>query len=98
MRAHVHYSEALPAIVSIIALSGFVLPKLTVMIAYATILLKLVAFVTALAMNEGYQNCSATRTKIVMYLASDLPVYIFGAYSIFEMIRLYTEEQKSSQM
>ena len=91
MRAHVHFTESLPAIVAILALSGFVLPVLTTIVAWITVVLKLLAFVTVLNMNEGYDNCGATVTKVLMYATSDLTVFVFGAISFAYMLANTTD-------
>ena len=91
MRAHAHFSESLPAIVAILALSGFVLPMLTAIIASITVVLKLIAFVIVLNMNEGFDKCGATVTKVLMYATSDLTVFVFGAISFAYMLANTTD-------
>ena len=54
VRAHQHFVEVLPAILTILFLSGLFLPMTTVVAAYLTILLKLVSLLCMLVSKEGF--------------------------------------------
>ena len=76
----------LPAILTILFLSGFFLPMTTVLIAILTIVLKFISLVTILASKEGYEQCSAPVLKITTILMSDIPVFTLGFVAFGFMI------------
>ena len=82
MRAHVHFTESLPALVSILAISGLVLPTVAAYVGLVTVLLKLLGLI--LVLNQ--HRCGSSGLKIIMYLLSDVFVYLLGLVAFVWMI------------
>ena len=84
VRAHINFVEALPGVITILALSGFVLPQLTNVVAYVTIGIRLFGFILVLCCNgrQRYVSCA----KITYYFMSDFLVYILGFFSILILL------------
>ena len=81
-RAHGHYAEGLPAIIAILALTGLMLPLATTVIAYTTILLKLLSFFTTLKIDKCQCCKKASATKMWLHLLSDWLVYGLGVVGL----------------
>ena len=83
---HENFAEMLPVIISVIFISGFFAPTLTNLIAYLTIVLKLVAFIIVYCI-KGREGINASSIKIGSYLVSDILIYILAFGTIVEMYR-----------
>ena len=81
---HVNFVEALPAIITIILMSGFFLPRLTTLVACGTIFLRAIGFILVINL-RGTEGFNISTMKCVSFLLNDLFIYSLGLAAIVSM-------------
>ena len=79
-RVHANFVEGLPAILTIILSSGFLLPALTTLVAYVTIFLRALGFILVINL-RGTEGFNISTMKCVSFLLNDLVIYSLGVFS-----------------
>ena len=76
-RVHVNFVESLPAIITILLVSGLSLPALTTLAAYVTIFLRAIGFILVINL-RGTEGFNISTMKCVSFLLNDLVIYSLG--------------------
>ena len=83
-RVHVNFVESLPAIITILLVSGLSLPALTTLVAYVTIFLRAIGFILVINL-RGTEGFNISTMKCVSFLLNDLVIYSLGAVALVYM-------------
>ena len=69
--------ESLPAIITILLVSGLSMPALTTLVAYVTIFLRALGFILVINL-RGTEGFNISTMKCVSFLLNDLVIYSLG--------------------